>query len=69
LPAIGLATAQLVKDFHLPGDLHPKNVVAEEVVRDISPIREALKIKILFGVGRVKNAGRSSEGSRLGKRS
>ena len=34
IAAIGPATAQRVKDFHLHVDLQPKEFVAEEVVRE-----------------------------------
>ena len=48
LAAIGPATAQRVKDFHLHVDLQPKEFVAEEVVREFKKQGSVENLKILL---------------------
>jgi len=48
IAAIGPATAQRVKDFHLHVDLQPKEFVAEEVVREFKKQGSIENLKILL---------------------
>ena len=48
IAAIGPATAQRVKDFHLHVDLQPKEFVAEEVVREFKNQGSIENLKILL---------------------
>jgi uroporphyrinogen III methyltransferase / synthase len=48
IAAIGSATAQRVKDFHLHVDLQPKEFVAEEVVREFKKQGSIENLKILL---------------------
>jgi uroporphyrinogen III methyltransferase/synthase len=48
IAAIGPATAQQVKDFHLHVDLQPKEFVAEEVVREFKKQGSIENLKILL---------------------
>src|SRR4029453_15449367 len=48
IAAIGPATAQRVKDFHLHVDLQPKEFVAEDVVREFKKQESIENLKILL---------------------
>src|SRR5882757_4420370 len=48
IAAIGPATAQRVKDFHLHVDLQPKEFVAEEIVREFKKQGSVENLKILL---------------------
>ena len=58
IAAIGPATAQRVKDFHLHVDLQPEEFVAEAVVREFQKVGGVENLRIFAGPGR-KGAGRA----------
>jgi uroporphyrinogen III methyltransferase/synthase len=48
IAAIGPATAQRIKDFHLAVDLQPKKFVAEAIVRDLQELGSVENLKFLL---------------------
>ena len=63
IAAIGPATAQRVKDYHLQVDLQPDEFVAEAVVREIQEAGRGGKSADSHRAGG-EGAGRASEGAR-----
>jgi len=62
IAAIGPATAQRVRDFHLKVDLQPEEFVAEAVLREFKKQGDLENLRIL--IARAEEARTATEGAR-----